>query len=285
MPSTNIPSPFELVIPQSSFVPLIVESPHSGSTLPDDFDFICSLQDLRQIEDSYVDQFAENIPLHGGTFLHCLINRGYLDLNRSLSDLYPDLCSETIPWPLIRSKETTEGIGLIHHLIRSQKPIYAQRLSFDQILLRIKAIYEPYYYTLQQALHTAHAQNGFALHISLHSTPKIGKKMLPDIIIGDHDGHSCGRMYREWLKDFFTAQGLSVTINDPYKGRELTRRFARPRQGFHSIQIDINKLLYMYEASLAKHEGFDELQVIFNILWRDLSDWLSDRSRMTDAAE
>lgn len=268
------------------FAPLVVDSPHSGSLLPEDFHFICSLADLRQSEDSYVDQFARHVPSSGGTFLQALVSRAYIDLNRALGDLHPDVCAETVPWPLVRSKRVDCGMGLIRHLVRPNVPVYAAPLSLAQIQQRIAAVYTPYYEALHSALLHAHQQCGRVLHVSIHSMPHIGfdGSPQPDIVLGDHDGHSCARAYREWLKNFFERQGLKVVINHPYKGLELTKRFSRPRQGFHAIQLEINKGLYMDETTFALHEGKSELQEVFDALWRELAEWLAP-SALADAAE
>jgi N-formylglutamate deformylase len=267
-------------------IPLVVDSPHSGSILPPNFEFICALDDLRHAEDSYIDQFARAVPVLGGTFLQALINRAYIDLNRAIGDLHPDVCAETIPWPLSRSRRVSFGMGLIRHLIRANEPVYAAPLTLAQIKHRIETVYEPYYEVLQNALTEAKERFGRVLHINLHAMPSISfdSSPEPDIVIGDHDGHSSARAYREWLKQAFERRGLKVVINHPYKGVELTRRFAKPRQGFHSLQLEVNKALYMDEATLAFHDGKNELQALFDDVWRDLADWLQP-DEMRHAAE
>ena len=56
------------------------------------------------------------------------------------------------------------------------------------------------------------------------------------------------------------AQGFDVAVNFPFKGAELTRRYADPAGGRHALQIEINRKLYMDEASIEKNAGFDDLQ-------------------------
>lgn len=41
---------------------------------------------------------------------------------------------------------------------------------------------------------------------------------------------------------------------------ELVRACSRPAEGFHSLQLEVNKRLHMDEASLRKHDGFARLQ-------------------------
>ena len=48
--------------------------------------------------------------------------------------------------------------------------------------------------------------------------------------------------------------------NHPYKGVELVRRHSAPGEHRHSIQIEVNRALYMDEQSLATHAGYAGLQ-------------------------
>jgi N-formylglutamate deformylase len=52
-----------------------------------------------------------------------------------------------------------------------------------------------------------------------------------------------------------------VEYNHPYKGVELVRRHGNPAQQRHSIQVEINRKLYMDERTLALHPaGLARLQ-------------------------
>jgi len=52
----------------------------------------------------------------------------------------------------------------------------------------------------------------------------------------------------------------SVRLNDPFKGAELVTRYSEPRAGRHSLQIEINRRLYLDEAAIAKTADFDALR-------------------------
>ncbi|HEY4164581.1 MAG TPA: N-formylglutamate amidohydrolase, partial [Dongiaceae bacterium] len=49
-------------------------------------------------------------------------------------------------------------------------------------------------------------------------------------------------------------------LNHPFKGAELVTRFGRPQEGRHSLQIEVNRGLYMDEDRIEKAEGFDALK-------------------------
>lgn len=287
-PTPRPPRCFDLMAPNVPTIPLLADSPHSGSVMPPDFDFVCARGDLRQSEDSYVDRFALTVPEKGGVLLRALVNRAYIDLNRSLSDLHPDLCDAPIPWPIHRSKRVQYGMGLIRNLVRPNEPVYDRLLTLDEIEHRIAHYYVPYYDTLEQQLNGLRDRFERVLHINLHAMPYLGfdGSPLADIVLGDHDGHSCARVYREMIKRYFESCGLKVTVNTPYKGVELTRRFAKPRQGIHAIQIEINKALYMDETTLAMTDDMPQMMRIMNGLWESLAEQLQpDRDTIPQAAE
>jgi N-formylglutamate deformylase len=64
--------------------------------------------------------------------------------------------------------------------------------------------------------------------------------------------------------------GYDVWRNHPYKGVEIVRVVGQPQAGRHSLQLEINRKLYMDEAGLARNEGFDRLKANLNALLEEL---------------
>jgi N-formylglutamate deformylase len=60
-------------------------------------------------------------------------------------------------------------------------------------------------------------------------------------------------------------RGYTVTRNDPFKGVALIARIGRPEENRHSLQIEVNRCLYMDEESYERSANFQNLQ-------RDLSE-------------
>jgi N-formylglutamate amidohydrolase len=114
----------------------------------------------------------------------------------------------------------------------------------------------------------AHARFGQVFHINCHSMPHVGGKMgeggegraRADFVLGDRDGTTCDPAFTRFIHRTLTAMGYVVAINDPYKGVELVRAYSDPARGRHSLQLEINKRLYMDEASRTRSAGFDGLQ-------------------------
>ena len=72
------------------------DSPHSGETYPADFGAAASLAQLRQGEDTHVDALWSAAPALGATLVAANFPRVYIDPNRTLRDLDPELLAE--PW-------------------------------------------------------------------------------------------------------------------------------------------------------------------------------------------
>ena len=81
-----------------------------------------------------------------------------------------------------------------------------------------------------------------------------------DFVLGDRDGSTCDRGFTNFVADVLSELGYEVAINDPYKGVELVRAYSDPARGRHSLQVEINKRLYMDEAARTKSAGFGRLQ-------------------------
>jgi N-formylglutamate amidohydrolase len=97
-----------------------------------------------------------------------------------------------------------------------------------------------------------------------------------DFVLGDRDGTTCEARFTEFVRQALAGMGYSVKVNDPYKGVELVRAFSDPKRGRHSLQIEINKRLYMEEGSLRKGVGFARLQKNLGELLKAVIDEISD---------
>jgi N-formylglutamate amidohydrolase len=254
-------------------LPLVFDSPHSGSHYPDDFHYACDLADLRRTEDSYVDELFACVPAYGGALLAAHFPRSYIDVNRAHDDIDPELLAGAWAHGTIAPTARSEaGIGLIRRLVRPGVPIYDRSLSAAEIAARIERYYHPYHGALDDLLRAAHYNFGQAWHINCHSMPSSGaypKRAAAlvgnaprhsDFCLGDRDGTTCDLEFTHALRDFLKQRGYTVTLNDPYKGVELVRRYSSPARGIHSLQLEINRALYMSEETLEKSDHFPALQ-------------------------
>ena len=95
-----------------------------------------------------------------------------------------------------------------------------------------------------------------------------------DFVLGDRDGTSCDPAFTERVRATLAGMGYQVKVNDTYKGVELVRAYSNPKAGRHSLQIEINKRLYMDERTLKKTDGFGVLQKNLSSLLNEIKTFL-----------
>jgi N-formylglutamate amidohydrolase len=154
--------------PEAVEVPLVFDSPHSGSDYPADFHFTCPLETLRRAEDAYVDELYAAAPAHGATLIAALFPRSYLDPNRGADDIDEALIDGRWPTPLKPSQNTRAGLGLVRRVARPSTPIYDGKLTVDEVLTRIERCHTPYHRVLDEACTRLHATFGTVWHVNCH---------------------------------------------------------------------------------------------------------------------
>lgn len=254
--------------PARAEVPLVLDSPHSGHAMPADFDSIRTVDELREGEDMYIDELWSPAVARGVPLLAALLPRTYLDVNRSAADIDPELLDA--PWPGASAPSAKSAIGkaLVWRNLDAGKPIYARRLTVAEMRDRIDRVHRPYHETLRALLDDAHARFGAVWHINCHSMGAETSVLIEgvdgepraDIVLGDRDGTTCAPEFTEYVRATLAARGYEVRVNDPFKGVELVRAWSDPAAGRHSLQLEVNKRLYMDAATNAKTAGFATLQ-------------------------
>jgi N-formylglutamate deformylase len=250
--------------PQAAEVPLVFDSPHSGSHYPGNFRFCCPFDVLRTAEDTYVDELYAAAPELGATLIAAVFPRSYLDPNRAVDDLDTALIDEPWPSPLKPSHRTRAGLGLVRRVARTGTPIYDRKLSISEILARVEQYHVPYHRVLDEACSRLHGKFGVVWHVNCHSMPsqRSAKKggQCADFVLGDRDGTTCEPGFTDFVAGVLRARGYTVRINEVYKGVEIVKRQGRPAERRHSLQIEVDRALYMNQKTLEKSEGFARLQ-------------------------
>lgn len=263
---------------------MVLDSPHSGTRYPDDFVHACERSLLRQAEDTHVDKLYDFAPSLGVHWIEALFPRSYLDANRDLSEIDPSMLDA--PWPGelpasdFQRAKVRLGKGLIWRCTDEGLPIYARRLSVAEVQRRIARCWQPYHGAVAQAIDAAHARHGYSLHINCHSMPAVAAShatdfpglVHADFVVGNRDHSTSSPQLAGLVCQWLRERGYSVWLNHPYKGVELVRRYGRPAEHRHSLQLEINRKLYMDERTLACHEGFASLQRDLKALVQHLLD-------------
>jgi len=266
-------------------LPVLFDSPHSGAVYPPDFGFVCPFHALRQGEDTYVDELFGAVPEFGATLLCALFPRTYIDANRAADDFDPRLIEGRWPTPLRPSAKSAGGLGLIRTLCRPGMPLYTGKLPAAAVAARIERYYRPYHEQVTAAIDGNVADFGASWHVDCHSMPSAGDGGGADFVVGDRDGTTSERGFVELVARALRGFGYAVAINHPYKGVELVRRYGKPARGRHSIQLEVNRRLYMNEETLEKHAGFAVVQRDLTALARQICGYAESRLSERRAAE
>jgi N-formylglutamate amidohydrolase len=275
---------FDLTAPRGNSVPLVLDSPHSGTDYPDDFRPAVARELLRQAEDSYVDELYASGPDVGATLIGARFPRSYIDPNRSLLDIDASLLEAPWPGPAIPSAKTQKGIGLIWRVLDSGETIYDRKLGIDEVKQRIVRYHQPYQRAVKDALDAAHGHFGGVWHLNLHSMPAVSGRISDegpgkpraDFVLGDRDGTTCAPEFTALVAEALRAMGYEVKVNDPYKGVELVRAFSDPKANRHSLQVEVNRRLYMDERTRAKNAGFAALRANLDRLLKAVAEYAAE---------
>jgi N-formylglutamate deformylase len=265
-PKDEFDPPFEILEPEKSSSALVFNSPHSGRIYPPDF-LVASRLDLtalRRSEDSFVDELFLGVVKRGHPLMRAHFPRCYVDVNREPYELDPRMFDGRLPsFANTRSMRVAGGLGTVARVVGDAQEIYGQRLSVDEAMRRIEALYKPYHRALRRLMTRVHRDLGTAILIDCHSMPSTTavKEDRPraDVVLGDRYGTSCAPIVSETIEQALRSLGYSVSRNKPYAGGFITEHYGNPAAGLHSLQLELNRALYMDEKRYERSAPFAQL--------------------------
>lgn len=265
--TAEIDPPIKELTPARQTSPVVLSSPHSGNVYPRTFLAASRLDPrrLRKSEDCFVDELIEGAVAYGVPMLAARFPRAFLDVNREPYELDPGLFRDPLPdYANTQSLRVVGGFGTIARVVAEAEEIYKEPLSVAEGLARIDALYLPYHDALRRLIEATRRRLGCAILIDCHSMPSVpggtGRGGRADIVIGDRFGASADMRFVEALRLAFSAVGFECVMNRPYAGGFITEHYGRPALAVHAIQIEINRGLYMEEATLEKLRSFADVR-------------------------
>jgi N-formylglutamate amidohydrolase len=259
--------PFEIRAPRGSVGSVVYNSPHSGRVYPSCLTNASRLDQrgLRRSEDFMMDAVMERAPELGFPLLVANFPRAYLDVNREPYELDPRMFDGRLPsFANTRSLRVAGGLGTIPKIVGDGQDIYRARLPVAEALLRIEQIYKPYHAALRALLNAALSEHGEAILVDCHSMPSAslgpGTGDRADIVLGDRFGVSCAPQVIAVAEEVLQGLGFRVTRNRPYAGGFITEHYGQPQAGVHALQVEVNRSLYMDEAAIEPHAGFERMR-------------------------
>jgi N-formylglutamate deformylase len=268
--------------------PIVFDSPHSGINYPADFAYSMPLQTLRRAEDTHVDQLYSFALEVGYPLLAANFPRSYIDANRSMQEIDPELFEGNWASNVDLSPKAKLGKGLIWRMLDDGTQIYEKLLCQADYVHRVKTYWQPYHDAVSSVLDQVYAEHEFFMHINCHSMPSISEKygtdhpglVHPDVVLGDRDSSTNDPAITTFLQEQFTQLGYDCWVNKPYKGVELIRAYSDPKSRRFSMQLELNRKLYMDEYTLEPHSGFKTLQENLKIVFAALEEFCRERYRL-----
>jgi N-formylglutamate amidohydrolase len=264
---SEIDPPFDIIAPPVQTAPFVVCSPHSGRVYTRQFLRQSRLDPLtlRRSEDCFVDELFSGAASLGAPLIAARFPRAYLDANREPYELDPELFSGPLPdFANTQSVRVVGGLGTIARIVADGEEIYHSPMSVAHALERIDRLYFPFHTALANLLEATRRQFGYAVLIDCHSMPSAlmaqSGAPRPDFVIGDRFGASCDARLTRLMRDAVSSFGYEVQLNRPYAGGYITEHYGRPHRGVHTVQIEVNRGLYLDEVTLRPGPGFDRLK-------------------------
>jgi N-formylglutamate amidohydrolase len=268
--------PVDVIMPAKQTLPVVFASPHSGAEYPPEFVAQSRLQfpALRRSEDSFVDELFASAPEFGAPLVRALFPRAFVDPNREPFELDPTMFEDELPaFVNTGSPRVAAGLGTIAKVVANGEDIYARRLRFTEVKGRIEGYYRPYHDALRRILTTTRGRFGCCLLVDCHSMPSVGGPMerdagrsRVDFVLGDCHATSCANVAVNRAESVLRDLGYAVARNTPYSGGFVTQHYGRPADGLHALQIEVNRGLYMDEATIARSPGFAALAARLKLL-------------------
>ena len=262
--------PFEIVEPADLCAPVVFNSPHSGRVYPRAFLSAARLDltTLRRSEDSFVDELIVGVVGSGIPVMRAHFPRCYVDVNREPYELDPRMFDGRLPsFANTRSMRVAGGLGTVARVVGDAQEIYDRRLPVDDALRRIETLYKPYHRALRRLVTRVHRDFGAAILVDCHSMPSSAgakdERPRADVVIGDRYGTSCVTRVTDVVEMTLRSLGYAVSRNKPYAGGFITEHYGNPAAGFHSIQLEVNRALYMDERRYERAASFARLAADF----------------------
>jgi len=218
--------------------PVLVSVPHYGTQPlphigPDDY---CEPR-FETFAFGFADLFAGDLYAdlheHGATVLTTPISRMFVDVNRRRDDF-------EVHDGAVRSRR-----GVVRTHTMRDAPIFKRALAPEDVEARLRALYDPYYATLDALLGDLRQAYGYAILLDGHTgSPRRMKEH--QVIIGTCREATCAPALAAAVAGIFTRHGFEVHDNvSGYTGGNIVARYGRPHSRVHAIQLEINASLLM----------------------------------------
>jgi N-formylglutamate deformylase len=259
------PDVFYRFDPVAAPVPVIVDVSRSGRLYPADYRSPLPFNTVHDNVSMHVDEIWKDAPAHGATMLYALFPNTYIDANRHELDIDPELLDGQ--WPVPLEFVSKSGLGLLKTKSRYGETFHERKFTVAEVQHRLDRYYRPYHRELASIADRMLTTQGFYYNLSCHCMSAVGApthadagKERMDFCLGNLKGTSSTTDFIEFVAETIRARGFTCSVNTPYSGGELNRRYGKTDGKQESIMVEINKRTFMDVKTFRKTGGFDAVQ-------------------------
>lgn len=239
---------------------MIANLPHSSTHIPTSIRKSFVLDDneleveLLKMTDWYVDQLFSCLNDIGGISVIYNISRLVLDPERFEDDEDEDMADV--------------GMGVIYTKISDGNKLRANTPSEEERQELLNRFYRPYHKAIEDETQSLLDFFGRCLILDCHSFPSEPLPYelnqdpnRPDICLGTDPYHTPKELI-DLAERFFGKHDLATARNMPFEGTYVPLKFLGTEKRISSLMVEINRKLYMDEATGKKSQAFDQVRSI-----------------------
>lgn len=246
--------------------PLVLSVPHKGQFFPEEFlkATTMSRSELRKNEDAFVDELVIEASNHGIPMIAMNIARSFIDVNRDKIEIDPTMFYNYPNPETAMGRRCRLGLGVIHRITAKNHPIYNGLLDYNETKERFINVYDVYHRRLQHLIDKCLQKFGFCFVLDCHSMPSEICTLLQDtqkidFCLGTLFDQSCTEEMHAFFKHGLEQKNYYVSDNCPYSGAYITFNYCQPRRKIYTMQMEVNRGLYMNERSYKKKSEFSTI--------------------------
>ena len=242
--------PFVIIEPKTKKVPFVLSVPHCGVDFPNELkeDYKPDMMSAPDDTDWFVHELYNFASELGITIIHAKYSRWVIDLNRDPKSV-----------PLYNDGRIITGLTTTTDFFGNDIYVSDEKIPDQkEIERRLKTYYWPYYAKIEALLNERIEEFGKVLLWDAHSirksVPTIRKEDFPDMILGNNDETTADPKIISTALNNLRSGEFEISHNTPFKGGHITRYFGKPEKNVHTLQLEMNKILYMNDDELKFNE-------------------------------
>lgn len=233
----------------------VMHIPHSSTVIPDDVrnTLVPSDSALKRELLRLTDRYTHELFAPDSAIAFSVV----FGVSRLVVD--PERFTDDALEPMAR-----RGMGAVYTATADGAPLRATLSASDRAGL-LERFYAPHHAALEAAIEKVLDATGQCLVIDGHSFPDVPlpcdlnqDRPRPEICIGTDPFHTGSELAIRASRGF-EANGLEVAVNRPYSGALVPARWWRRDARVSAVMIEINRRLYMDEATGDRTADFAEI--------------------------